>query len=248
MLETIRAWLNGTREYYTGVVLYSKMGSDTSLLNLLKKGETPYTADRLLQEMLSICNELKSQKNDPANPVQSPVGVPDNEPTGNQCAPREGNVHRELHHNPELYVACKALADKTYKEVMNLRAELFALARADDYTDPNTPDKIKAREKLAVIVVLGFQKVSLLYNRADYVKKHGRLPDQNDEQEENDYDALPDHLVKGALDNLRKNVNKMKKREQTPERLALIQKHQSNIQKLETRWRLLKPALQTMPQ
>ena len=61
---------------------------------------------------------------------------------------------------------------------------------------------------------------------------------ENDE-EETEYDNLPDHLVKKTLDNLRKNYNKIKNREQTPERIELLQKHEKNIKKLMAKWDLL---------
>ena len=243
MLHTLRAWLNGDREYFAGVVLYSKVGGNDALLNLFKKGKSDYTNNRLQEELLSIFNQLKSKEN--GNPV--PVEIPPGSST-DPHVPAESNVQQRNDERPvptnhaTLYNSCKHHADKTYKEVMNMRAELFALARRDDFEDPNTPDKIAAREKLAISVVTGFQKTSQLYDKADYVKHHGKLPNDNDEEEPTaDYDALPDHLVKQTLDNIRKNYNKMKKREATPERLALLQKHKSNIEKLAERWRLLKP-------
>jgi hypothetical protein len=125
---------------------------------------------------------------------------------------------------------------------MNSRAVLFSMATPADFTDPNRPDLIAQRRKLAIQVVLDAQRVSQLYDKAAYVREHGQLPGATDDQgEETDVDAIPDNLVKPKLDNLRKNYSKMKMRDQTPERLALMQKHHSNILKLEARWLLLKP-------
>ena len=143
--------------------------------------------------------------------------------------------------NVELYNATRQQADKLYKETMNNRAVLFSFVNAEDFTDPNTEAKINARAKLALSVVSGFQSVSQLYDKAEYVKGYGRLPDQDDNADANEYDHLPEHLVKQTLDNLRKNLNKMKKREQTPERAALQQKHEVNLKKLLIRWHSLKP-------
>lgn len=141
--------------------------------------------------------------------------------------------------NEDLWLAAKREADTLYKTVMNKRAELFALGRMDDMTDPNAPNRIEARRQLALDVVQGFAEVSLLYERADYVKQHGRLPDMP-EMEEPDSGEIPDHLVKQALDNARKNFSKMKNREQTAMRVALLQKHEETIKQLEKRWHSLK--------
>jgi hypothetical protein len=259
MLTTLRAWLNGTREYFTGVALYDTLGSDAVLKSLFKKGKTTFTYDRLQEELLKICNDLKKQKHESTHSADRVVhsklvkrqatdtskhqekskqtktqGIADvREPaTAANAATNE---------NSQLYDACKKEADKKYKEVMNMRAELFALARMDDFTDINMPDKIQAREKLAIAVVTGYQQGSKLYDKADYVKQHGRLPNDDDEEvQETNVDNIPDALVKQTLDNLRKNYNKIKKREQTPERIALMQKHEVTIKQLEARWSILK--------
>ena len=92
-------------------------------------------------------------------------------------------------------------------------------------------------------VVEGYKEASELYDKAEYVRINGRLPDQPalEPDDESDYDNIPDHMVKQELDNLRKNYNKMKKRPQTPERVVLLQKHEMNIKKLEDKWHSLKP-------
>lgn len=108
------------------------------------------------------------------------------------------------------------------------------------FEDPNTPERIDARCKLAISVVQGSQIVAQLYDQAEHVKMFGRLPDQ-DAIDGNEYDNLPDTLVKVTLDRLRNNYNKILKRDTTPERLALLQKHKANIQKLQAKWRSLNP-------
>ena len=243
MLEQLRAWLNGSREYYSGVIIYSKVGDNEALLKLFSKGKTDYCHQRLKDELMRICLELKSQHADTSSSRHH--SGRDNKNAEQADAGYEHSKEQRVLSspaNPELYQTCKAEADKTYKEIMNLRAQLFALARADDFTDPNTPDKIEQRSRMAVNVADGFKTVSQLYDRAAYVKLHGRLPNDIDqEDDELNADDLPDHLVKQTLDNTRKNYNKMKKREATPERVVLLQKHEANIKKLDARWRLLKP-------
>jgi ribosome-binding ATPase YchF (GTP1/OBG family) len=124
---------------------------------------------------------------------------------------------------------------------MNLRAVAFSLATVEGFEDVNRPDLVAKRSPIVVDAVIKYQRASKLYDIAKYVHDHGRLPNEDAEHDEaTEMDAVPDELVKSTLDNLRKNYNKMKKREQTPERVALLQKHVTNIKKLEARWHLLK--------
>jgi hypothetical protein len=270
MLETLREWLNGKRDYITGVAIYSQVGDNGGLLALFKKGSNEFRERRLVEELLLICTALKSQQNgksilpgtcmdkgaagnnkstgkpksDNGDGKEATIratgtGKADKNKDGSSILDRTAS-DSDLAVNPDLYNACKAEADKNYKEVMNMRAVLFAMAPADDFSDANTPEKINNRTKLALDVVQGFQKISQLYDRADYVKLHGRLPDQ-DPGEENEYDHLSDHLVFAKLNNARKALSKLKKHEPTAERIALMQKHKSIIEKLEPKWLLLKP-------
>jgi hypothetical protein len=242
MLEILRSWLNSDKDYYRGAAIYLKVGDNQQLKNLFAKGPTDFTTRKLREELQSIYKNLKvgqtpGQKVQPSKPQQHAGERSTELPTKTvvNTATAEAPV------NPDLYQVCKAQADKGYKEVMNLRAELFALANTDDYGETNTAEKIAQREPLALAVVKKWQTVSALYDKADYVRIHGKLPaSSTDDDEEGDIESLPDHQVKQALDNARKNYNKMKKREQTPERVQLLQKHEHTIKKLEARWHSLK--------
>ncbi len=225
MLDALRAWLNGKREYYTGVALFEQLSDNKGLLIVLRKGKTEFTYKRLQEELMSICLRMKAETNKaPAQPAKQ-------------------NPEPFAPVNNELYEACLKEAHLLYKELMNERALLFASTVSQDYEDINRLDLIQQRSKQAVDLVVKYQRVSQHYDRADYVKLHGKLPtDLNNELPADEYDSLPDHLVKQTLDNLRKNYNKIKKREATAERIALLQKHEVNIKKVEARWLLLKPA------
>lgn len=234
MLDILRAWLNGNRNYFTGVVLYSQLGDDKDLLAVLEKGPNDFRVRRLQEELLNICNQLKNVNTQPRLRSDLPGKSMPQHKGLDQVGPAPAN--------PDLYAACKAEADHLYKKVMNDRAVLFSLARESDFADPNLPEKIKAREKLAIDVVTGFQKVSRLYDRADYVAKTGRLPEDDDSSEnEIEQENIPDSLVKQQLDNARKAFSKLKNKEATPARVALMQKHEINIKKLEEKWRSLQP-------
>jgi hypothetical protein len=132
----------------------------------------------------------------------------------------------------DVYAECKKEADTAYKQLMNSRAILFSLANKEK----TTPEEMEQRRELALQVVTGYKTVSELYDKADYVKQHGTLPDTKPVEEK----KVPDVMVYCVLDNLRKNVSKLKKRPPTPERLQLIAQQSLQIEELEKRWHLLK--------
>lgn len=245
MLEQLRAWLNGTREYYAGVALLAEAGGAANLLAVLKKGPTPFSTDRLYKELLSACNKLKAEQygfapgSDHLSNIHLPDGKVDTKPNSERFIGKPDQT--QVPANPALFESCRQEALKVYKTAMNDRAILFSQVNNLSTEEVNLPNHVAARAQLALSVVRNFNLASLLFDRADYVKQHGRLPDDPGEQSpETEYDALPDDLVHPTLTNLRKAVSKLKGKEQTPERIALVQKHTTNIKKLEGRWRLLK--------
>lgn len=236
MLQLISNWLKGPKEYFTGVVIYKKLPETKQhVLALFAQGPTPLSKKVLSDELSAAALKLKANKDNKPTTTGVKIRSVSLKP---QIPEKPANIVVTAITNTELYNACKQEADIRYKEVMNMRAELFALARQDDFMDPNTPDRIEARRKLSLNVVKGFQVVSALYDKADYVKDHGRLPDQEEDEEE---EVIEDIMVKQALDNARKNYSKLKNRPVTPDRIILMQKHEDNIKKLEERWLLLKP-------
>lgn len=262
MLEMLRTWLNGAREYNAGVLLYEQCDHSADLLEMFKKGINDFRKRRLQEELLIICKKLKGeQKNTERDILRAtdsrentggiiPTNIGSDTDSDSQGLLRKGgeilrpcgrqDVSTNIPPvNAALFNAAKLVADKRFKQVMNERAVLFSMIDNNSLEDPNTAERISARCKMAINVVRGYQAVSKLYDDAEFVKANGKLP-YADDSAGGEYDNLPDDLVKQKLDNLRKNYNKIKDREQTPERIALLQKHKSNIEKLEARWRLLK--------
>ena len=229
MFELLRDWLNSRdKNYYKGVLIFSQLSNDTALLQLFQKSKTDYREKRLLKELNKLYEELKPTH---VKPLVLQKFETD-----------EKTVVPEQPANIELYNSCRAEALKVYKQTMNMRSRLFALASVEEFEYPNLPGSVEARSKLAVEVVVQFNRASALFDRADYVKEHGHLP-YDETEETTNYDALPDHLVKPTLDNLRKNLSKLKRKEPTPERIEKIQKHTKHIEKLLARWHLLQPKM-----
>lgn len=214
MLEQLRSWLNGSRDYWIGIVLYDHLGDNETLKELFKRGESAFNRRKLDQSLHAIWDQNNRR-------IPEPVE----------------NLKKETE-NSELIAACKLKADKEYKKIMNMRAVLFQMTNTKGALDQNTPELIKKRSHLALEVVAGYNHLSQLYDTVAFVKNTGRLPDQD--PQETDFNLIPNHLVKQVLDNTRKNVNKLKKREQTPERVALIQHHEKNIEILIHRWQKIK--------
>lgn len=229
MFELLRDWLNSRdKNYYKGVLIFSQLSNDAALVQLFQKSKTDYKEKRLLKELNKLYDALKPSH-------LKPLVLQKIETVHTPTPPA-------LPVNSELYNSCRAEALKVYKQAMNMRARLFALSSVEEFEDPNLPGSVEARSKLAVEVVVQFNRASALFDRADYVKEHGHLP-YNETEENTNYDALPDHLVKPTLDNLRKNVSKLKRKEPTPERIEKIQQHSLHIEKLLTRWHLLQPKM-----
>ncbi len=268
MLDTLKAWLNGTREYNTGVAIYKTIGTDEKLKALFAQGQTLYANFRLQEELRLICTELKKQKQaNPATPAENSIKALNTKANTLKSERAAVKAHRKEFNeltkdltsaiasindqvnaiantisppNPDLYKACKAEADAMYKQAMNKRAVLFSMVPDNRFEDPNKPDLVAGRKDLALEVIRLYNLASELYDRADHVKLHGRLPDQEAEDIENEVAELQDHEVKPALDNARKAKNKLKGKELTAERIALIQKHDQKIKALEERWHSLK--------
>lgn len=250
-LNTLRAWLNGKQDYNSGVAIYAINDPDENLLQVLTKGPNAFRAARLKEQLIFIYEKLKADDSTTGDNDRRGIDMPgtvyqagdpqqqeDKKATGRSAGyskKEQGPV------NVALYDACKLEADNAYKKVMNTRAVLFKKTEGERWENPNQEHKINDRAPLAIEVVQGFQRVSALYDRAEYVKLHGRLPDVGDPEdvEDSEYDHLPDALVKCALDNARKALNKLKKKEPSPERIQLMQQHEKNIKKLENKWRSL---------
>lgn len=144
--------------------------------------------------------------------------------------------------SPELLAAVTEEAHRAWKEMMNDRALLLSLARNVNPMTENAAADIEVRGKLA-LKILRFHKHSVMpaYDKLDYVRTYGQLPPARPDQlPDTDAIDVPDHLLKQTIDNLRKNLSKMRKREATPERVALIQKHEATLNSLLQRWDSLK--------
>lgn len=213
MVEQLRNWLNGSRDYATGVAIYGQLGDNAALKTVLQKGRTEYLQQRLESELDAIYDIVHA----------APITIL-------PSTPRPYNL------NPVLENAADQTASQLYKKMMNDRAVLFSLARQSLLTDANQPDLVDQRRQLAISICEQNYAVSKAYEQLDHIRRYGVLPGDAPAEEA----PVPDAQVKSTIDNIRKNLSKMRQREQTPERVALIQQHEQHLQILLERWQKIK--------
>lgn len=240
MVERLLQWLNGNRKNYgAGVALYCAYGKDMRLKHVFLQGKNPFNESRLVKELQELAG-VSEPAAQTAPTLTRPSLPPSPKGESVRVRPEEPSTQA-----PALLAAATHEAHTAWKELMNQRALLFGLCRkVDDWEDENDPQRVIMRGKLALEILTFNRKVVMpAYDKLDYVREHGKLPpvhaDVTQDVDE-DYANLPDHKVKQTIDNLRKNLSKLRKREQTPERVAIITNHELSLQKLLVRWDYLK--------
>ncbi|HRH60547.1 MAG TPA: hypothetical protein PL045_08250 [Chitinophagaceae bacterium] len=226
IMQQMREWLNGAMPYMQGVMLYQVYGDDEKLKALFKKGPTDFTRPKLRECLLEIYNSYSS--------TSSPAEEKNTEEKNIVAVPQLPDV------DPLVMQACEAAAKRSWKMMMAKRAELFALVRhVPAHEDVNAPDRVKERTGLCYEVHEMARKADEAYDKLAYLREIGRLPaDEINVAEE--FSFVTDYELKHTIDNLRKAISKLKKKEQTAERVALLQKHNSSLEKLLKRWHSLK--------
>ncbi len=228
--DLLRHWLYySDRNYVHGVNLFSVLNEDASLLAFFQGYESEYKRGRLVQELEKIYDAMKGRT------TQLHA-----EPAATEAAATTGEAPARAPRNPELEQAAERKASMLYKQMMNDRAVLFNLTKVEAWDDANRPDLVEQRRKLALSVVNQNYEVSQAYDDLEHVRQHGTLP--YSEYEEAGDAEVQDLDLKPTIDNLRKNINKLKGKEPTPEPVAMIQKHEARLEALLQRWNALKQA------
>lgn len=211
MLRILKKWIDGGRDYWKAVYIYSSFPDvNQDLLASFKSGRTDDNAIAIANLLEAEHARLQSDSLFDKKPAEVPT---------------PGAV-------VDVLSAAKYEAEVAYKELMNTRSVLFRLANKEI----STADDMEQRRLLALEVVKSSKVVSALYDKVDYIATHGKLP-AAPEPEKKD---IPDFMVYSILDNLRKNVAKLKARPKTPERLQAIAEQILKVEELEMRWKTLK--------
>lgn len=242
MIEVIRIWLNGKREYFPGLAIAMQFHKNNAILDVMRKADNARNKERLLTIMQEEFTRLSTLQQNAGVPIPKKVKSPVRPVASYQVPATDQPEVNPIHLQSPVYLAAKEEADKAYRQAMNLRAVLFNKANVEGWEDPNTPERVKDRCKLAIDVVIAYREASRLYDKADRILQSGSVPAPEEALEE-DYQALPDALAYKQLSNARKALSKLKQKQKlnpTADRLALMEKHQANILKLEAQCRTLK--------
>lgn len=183
-MEAIRIWLNGKRDYKTGVRLYMIYGSDPALKRSFAENViSEYKEKRLMESLEAILVSSPKQSPSPSttakpvirtpgivttlsghkSPVLQPEQIPDFTPEKSWNQTRDA-TEEALHAN------WKPL----FLELMNLTSRVGDMARAGK-TDPLK--KIEAGRMALRICDLDDQ-LDEIYKVRDQYKQSGQLPDQ----------------------------------------------------------------------
>lgn len=217
MDKELLQWLNAPKKNYKqGVSILHRLGKDAKLNQaLLNEGESKSNSEKLFDALRQIFYELKGIK---ATVAIAPTHTTPTTPTL-PSTPVEPVVK-----NPELEKATKSEADKLYKQLANTRAVLFALCPKEKQLNENNAEAVKQREALALDVLELQTDVDIAYNRYRYVCEHGKLPEQVSDADQSAELPTNPILLERKRVNLIKSINKLKAKEATPERVALLQK------------------------
>lgn len=222
MVEQLQQWFKSF-DYHVGVNLYLQLGDNDYLKKLLIKREDDFNKNELKSQLKSIYEKLKTAK--PTAKVSSlvqAVKAPVKEVTS--ILPPTNEVNHQT-----LYESCKAEADKLYKQLMNQRAILFSKCTIEKKPSENSPAAVSERQPLAMAICELQLKVDEAYSLAEYVALYGKLPDVKEVEEE----EIPPHDLKIARSNLKKSIARLKRMEQTPERIQLLITNQERLKKIE---------------
>lgn len=76
--NAIRDWYNGAQDYWQGITLFAMSGADPALLALMRQGPTPFTTQRLKDELLRIFNTGQpADEKQTATAPETPPGLKD---------------------------------------------------------------------------------------------------------------------------------------------------------------------------
>lgn len=220
-MQDLTAWLNSKRNFKEGVQIYLKYGDNKQFVQLLLDGETQFTRTNLFENLKTIYYALKNGTTQ-ADPVvkkqQAEAATPIVTHTDQTQAPIPAPTPQPQ--KGELYNACKRDAGKLYKELMNLRAQLFALCDVNDRKMDDAPDLIQQRQDFVLQLMDLQYETDQAYAKLRNVEEHGTLPTITE--------ATPEEIPTNPIllltfkKNLVSGINKLKKKEQTPERIALL--------------------------
>lgn len=214
-MKDLVAWLNKPGDIQEGIRLYSVYlpNEQAPLLN-----RTPNVQQFLFEKLRAVYYEKKgiTHKHKPTAQEAASAILPK--------AEKEKGTR-----NIELEKATKAAADKLYKEFARLKAQLFMMVPSEQKASENKTDAIAMRAPYVEQMMELQPVMDEAYSTYRYVCEHGKLPTPPSSRKRIINNA---YELSIALATEIKNFSKLKKKETTPERLALIQTKESRINQM----------------
>lgn len=226
------SWLNSaTKDFASGRVILKRLRKEHDNLPMYERGATEQNKVSLFNDLRTIYYELKGieisiKKSNPIGLVSPVVSAPiENISTPVQDVSAPAPVK-----NDELLKSCKLDADNAFKKMMTTKAVLFSMCDTEKRPNENTADIVQARSILAFDILEQHSEMKRLYDVYEYVQEHGKLPDEKPIE----MAPLPSNpvLLERMRTNIMKNISKLKKKEQTTSRIALIQQHEETLNRI----------------
>lgn len=219
-MQNVVAWLNNpNREYQKGLDLLASYHYDQKKLKPLQQREDRSALFAAVKSLL-----IPAVKAAP-KPVPKSVEPPKPE--------RHAGTDYSAY---PVVIAAKRDADIAYKEMMNKRAILFDLVPVEEAIFENSAELIQERGRLALEVVRLQEKVDELYDRYRFALATGKLPN-NPEPIVQTVDPV---LLYQKISNLQKAISKLRKKEPTSDRLALIEVRTTELETLKRQYNAYK--------
>lgn len=219
-------WLNSSeKNYNVGRALCEKYVPDAQLPTFFRAPKQS-DSDYLFSILRQYYYQEKQKRNTTASPLTK-IASP-----GQALVPAKQTLSAEKEITP-LAQSCKEEADRMYKSMQHIRAQLFSLCPLVKDDRENDQMLVDQRKSLVLQLAEVQTETDILYSRYRYVLEHNKLP------EEGKKDSTSFEIPKNPMEayktllNLRKNYNKLVKKEQTPERVAKIEEHKRKIKLLE---------------
>lgn len=169
-MESIKKWLNSSKNYNVGLALYLAHGSDDTIKRALQQGESPYRKELLFKELRAIYERSKTGENNTIVVRPSSQALPSPAVLANPKSNKDDPYYSEWH--------------PLYKEMMDLRSQLTLL--------PNDRERGEAAFRVLELE----RKCRAIWKRRDYYQKTGEhMPEATNTPEPvSDYNVLQKRL------------------------------------------------------
>ena len=163
MLEQIREWLNGNREYSSGVALVLRHSTDPRIINCFRE---PLETNFKRKKLVEVLTELYTDRPEPAAlRAPSQPALPPAEKTW------------PVDNTNEILASLREQWRPLYGEMTNYQARIHDIA----LQGVHDPQKKEEAHQMAKKIIDLNNKVNEIYARKAYFLKFGKLPDDTAE-------------------------------------------------------------------